>query len=365
MKVALVHYWLVGMRGGEKVLEALCQIFPEADIYTHVYNPDSVSALLRKHTIYTSFIQKLPLSRRYYQSYLPLMPLALEQLDLREYDLIISSESGPAKGVLTRPDSLHICYCHSPMRYLWDMYHDYKQQAGHIKRLLMPILTHYLRSWDQLSANRVDHFIANSSFVAKRIEKAYRRSSSVIHPPVAINSFSISDQQDDYYLMVGQLTAYKKPELAVEAFRKNGKRLKIIGNGELLNSLRQQAPANVELLGWQSTDTIKQHYARCRALIFPGTEDFGIVPVEAMASGRPVLAYAAGGALDSIKAGESGLFFQQATADALCALVEEFEASEPQFIAKNIRNWAEQFSEDRFKARFLEHLQSWMYNNAK
>lgn len=365
MKVALVHYWLVGMRGGEKVLETLCQIFPEADIYTHVYDPNSVSELLRKRTIHTSFIQKLPLAQRYYQSYLPLMPLALEQLDLREYDLIISTESGPAKGVITRPDALHICYCFTPMRYLWDMYHDYKQQASYIKRLFMPLLTHYLRSWDQASANRVDHFVAISHFIAKRIEKAYRRSSTIIYPPVAINSFSISDQQDDYYLMVGQLTAYKKPELAVEAFRKNGKRLKIIGNGELLNSLRQQAPANVELLGWQSTDTIRQHYARCRALIFPGTEDFGIVPVEAMASGCPVLAYAAGGALDSIKAGESGLFFQHATSDALCALVEEFEASESQFIAKNIRNWAEQFSEDRFKARFLEHLQSWMYNNAK
>ena len=238
MKVALVHYWLVTMRGGEKVLEALGELFPQADIFAHVYEPDAISDSLRSHRVTTTFIAKLPLAKRLYKNYLPLMPLALEQLDLRDYDLVISSESGPSKGVITAPGAVHVCYCHTPMRYLWDMYEIYWTEANLLQRMAMPVVTHFLRQWDVSSAGRVDHFIANSRTVQSRIKRIYRREAEVIYPPVDVESFDLSHQQADFYLVVGQLTAYKRVDLAVRAFNQMGRRLVVIGGGEQLARLR-------------------------------------------------------------------------------------------------------------------------------
>jgi glycosyltransferase involved in cell wall biosynthesis len=237
MKVAIVHYWLVNMRGGEKVVESLCELFPQADIYTHVYNPDNISEIIKKHKIQTTFISKLPFAKRHYQTYLPLMPLALEQLDLRDYDLIISSESGPAKGIIAPPTALHICYVHTPMRYVWDMYPDYRKSAGFLKKWLMPPIMHYLRMWDVSTASRVDSFITNSHYVKQRVQKYYRRNAAVIHPPVETDNFQASEKTEDFYLMVGQLVRYKKTNLAVEAFNRMTKKLVIIGEGEHFSEL--------------------------------------------------------------------------------------------------------------------------------
>ncbi|MEH6676982.1 glycosyltransferase, partial [Phenylobacterium sp.] len=305
LKVAIIHYWLVGMRGGEKVLEALCELFPDAHIYTHVYDRNAVSSTIAAMDVRTTFISRLPRAARRYKTYLPLMPLALEQLDLNGYDLIISSESGPAKGVVPPPNAKHICYCHSPMRYIWDHYHIYRNSAGRIARFTMPLLTHYLRIWDTTSSARVDKFIANSRHVAARIDKYYRRDADVIPPPVDVENFTSSPSTGDYYLWVGEITQYKRPDIAVEAFRKLGRRLVIIGDGEERKKLEAGAPANIEFRGRTSTEELRQTLQECRALIFPGEEDFGIVPVEAMAAGRPVIAFGSGGALDSVEPGLS------------------------------------------------------------
>lgn len=356
MKVAIVHYWLVTMRGGEKVVEAICELFPQADIFTHVYNAEAMSSTIRRHKVTTTFIQKLPNATKKYQSYLPLMPLALEQLDLRDYDLVISSESGPAKGVLTRPDALHICYCHTPMRYVWDMYFDYRATAGTLKRWLMLPLIHYLKMWDYVSAGRVDHFIANSHFVAGRIAKHYRRSADVIHPPVATADFSPSSGHEDFYLVLGQLVGYKRVDIAVAAFNSLGRRLVIIGEGEALADLERLAGANVEVLGHQPFSVIKDHLAKCRALIFPGVEDFGIVPVEAMACGKPVIAYKVGGALETVVDGVTGLFFDQQTSDSLIDAVQRFEAVESSFNSLRIAEHARTFDKEIFKKKISEFI---------
>lgn len=358
MKVALIHYWLVNMRGGEKVLEALCELYPQADIFTHVVDEQALTPTLQSHNIRTTFINCLPWAKQRYQLYLPLMPLALEQLDLSGYDLVISSESGPAKGVIVGPNSMHICYCHSPMRYLWDMYNDYLQTASRPVRLLFPLLAHYLRMWDRHSATGVDHFIANSGFIAKRIAKYYRREATVIHPPVAVEDFFIAEQTEDYYLLFGQLVPYKRADLAVEAFNRLGKPLLIMGDGEQLESLKRIAKDNIRFLGKQPFEQVKHHLAHCRALIFPGMEDFGIVPVEAMASGRPVIAYAAGGALETVKDGVSGLFFENQTPESLIEALERFERIEQTFNPQNIHQYAKQFGKENFKQTVLKFVES-------
>jgi glycosyltransferase involved in cell wall biosynthesis len=357
MKVAIVHYWLVGMRGGEKVIEALCEMYPQADIFTHVYVPEATSAKIREHRIIPTFINRLPRAPRMYKSYLPLMPLALEQLNLNGYDLIISSESGPSKGIVPHPNALHVCYCHTPMRYIWNMYHEYRADAGRVTRLLMPPLSHYLRMWDAASAARVDSFVANSSTVASRIQRYYRRESTVIHPPVDTTAFSVAAPSDleDYYLMAGELVAYKRPDLAVRAFNEMKLKLVVIGGGEMLKEIRQIAGPNVTVLGSQPFDVLRQHYSRCRALIFPGEEDFGMVPVEAMASGRPIVAFGRGGATETVVDSITGVFFFEQTVEAISSAVRRLATVDidPQKIATH----AGQFGQAQFFQKMSAHIE--------
>lgn len=356
MKVAIIHYWLVGMRGGEKVVEALCEMYPQADIYTHVYVPEMVSARIRQHRIIPSFINSLPRAAKMYKTYLPLMPLALEQLDLRGYDLVISSESGPAKGIIPRSDALHVCYCHTPMRYIWNMYHDYRDGAGRLTRLLIPPLAHYLRMWDVSSANRVDSFVANSETVARRIRRYYGADSVVIHPPVDTDAFSPASPSElgDYYLMAGELVSYKRPDLAVRAFNDMKLKLVVIGGGEMLDEVRRLAGPTVTVLGSQPFDVLKQHYAQCHALIFPGEEDFGMVPVEAMASGRPVVAFGRGGATETVVEGVSGVFFAEQTTEAISAAVKRLD--EIKIDPKDIAEHARRFSREQFLEKMRRHI---------
>lgn len=353
-RVALIHYWLVGMRGGEKVLEALCRMFPDADIYTHVHDPAAISDTINAHRVIQTRVGRLPFARRMYQSYLPFMPRALEELDLTGYDLVISSESGPAKGVIAPPDAFHLCYCHSPMRYLWDQYHVYMRGAGRAQRLVLPHVAHRLRGWDVTSAARVDSFAANSTHVAARIAKYWRREAQVVAPPVAVGDFApvAADELGDFYLWAGELAPYKRPDLVVDAFNRLGLPLVMIGGPEKTASkLAAQAKDNVTVLGRRPFRDLQHHLARCRALVFPGEEDFGIVPVEAMASGRPVIAYDRGGIRDTVVDGETGLLFRDQSVEAIVAAVERFERDRLWDIdpARLVRH-AAGFSEDAFRA---------------
>lgn len=365
MKVALVHYWLVGMRGGESVLEALCDMYPEADIFTHVVDPEVISKKLRRHKIYTSFIAKLPRAKKWYRNYLPFMPMALEQLDLRSYDLVISSESGPAKGVLPREDALHVCYCHTPMRYIWNMYGEHLQSAGFFKRCMMPMLTHYLRNWDVSAAARVDAFVANSHAVAARIDKYYRREATIIFPPVSVDDFTLRgpEEKDDYYLLLGQLVHYKRPGLAVQAFNSMAKRLVVVGGGEKLGEIKRLAGPTVEVLGNVPFNQVKEHLSLAKGLVFPGEEDFGIVPVEAMASGCPVIAYGRGGALDTVVDGVTGVLFDKQDLASLEQAVMRCE--ELDFDAATLRRHAESFDRERFMQEMRAFIEANLSKRAK
>jgi glycosyltransferase involved in cell wall biosynthesis len=356
MKVAIIHYWLVGMRGGEKVIEALCEMYPQADIFTHVYIPEMVSDRIRQHRIIPTFINALPRAAKMYKTYLPLMPLALEQLDLRGYDLVISSESGPSKGIIPPSDALHVCYCHTPMRYIWNMYHDYRDSAGRLTRWMMPALAHYLRIWDVTSAARVDSFVANSATVARRIHRYYGADSAVIHPPVDTSAFSIAAPSElgDYHLMAGELVSYKRPDLAVRAFNEMKLKLVVIGGGEMLDEIRRIAGPTITVMGSQPFEILKQHYARCRALIFPGEEDFGMVPVEAMASGRPVVAFGRGGATETVADGISGVFFTDQTVEAISAAVKRL--ADLDIDPAKIAAHASQFGREQFFRKMRAHI---------
>lgn len=357
MRVAIVHYWLVGMRGGEKVLEELCRMYPQADIFTHVHDRSRTSALINSHRIRTTYISRMPFARKFYQKYLPLMPSALEELDLTGYDLVISSEAGPAKGVITHPNAVHICYCHSPMRYLWDQYHTYRGNAGRLTRLVMSMTMPMLRAWDVASAAHVDHFIANSSFIARRIAKVYRRNSEIIFPPVDLDAFSIvPEPTKDFYFYVGQLVPYKRVDLAVEACTKMERRLVVVGSGSEEQRLRTMAGPTIEFRTWASAEDLKSLYQNCRALLFPGEEDFGIVPLEAMASGRPVVAYGSGGALDTVVDGVTGVFFAQQTVDELADAIQSFEFIEDSFDPHLIRRHARGFDRDVFIRKFRTYV---------
>jgi glycosyltransferase involved in cell wall biosynthesis len=354
MKVAIIHYWLTNMRGGEKVLEAICELFPQADIYTHVLERTNLSDTLNQHRIITTFIDRLPFANKFYAWYLPFMPMALEALDLSDYDLIISSEAGPAKGIIPPPDSLHICYTHSPMRYLWDMFYQYWGDSHWLKRLPIHIMSHYLRLWDVNSAARTDEFVANSSFVASRIKKYYRRESTLIHPPVDIDRFYPVDKPEkDFYLWVGELTSYKRPMDVINAFRDSGQKLIMVGRGNLSKQIKHNSSENIELIDHVTEERLRALYQHCRALIYSGIEDFGITPVEAMACGRPVIAFDKGGVKDTIIHKKTGFLYSQQTADGLLEAINAFELIEDSFQAAAIRRHSEQFSKANFKENFL------------
>ncbi|MBU3593265.1 glycosyltransferase [Polynucleobacter sp. 71A-WALBACH] len=354
MRVAIVHYWLVNMRGGEKVLEALCELYPQADIYTHVYDPENISEAIKKHHITTTFIQKLPKAIQWYQNYLPLMPFALWFLNLKNYDLVIGLESGPTKGARLSKNAICINCCFTPMRYIWDLFDEYYASVGIFKKLMMLLCVKPLRWWDVFTSKRVDLFISISTIVKKRVKNCYGRDSVIIYPPVEVDSFKISPNIGDYYLMFGQLVSYKRPQLAVEAFNASGKKLIVIGQGELLGGLKKIAQPNIEFLGRLDDDSIRSYLSNCKALIFPGLEDFGIVPVEAMASGRPVIAYGQGGALDTVVDGKTGVFFQEQTVHGLNQAIETFEKNARQYKPIEIREWARKFSKEHFQHQFLE-----------
>ena len=353
-RVAIVHYWLLSMRGGERVVERLLNLYPQADLFTHVHVPEAMSAAFGRHQVTTTFINRLPWSRRFYQYYLPLMPMALEQLDLTAYDLVISSESGPAKGIIARPDATHVCYCHSPMRYLWDHYHQYRNQANPLARAAMPWLYHRLRTWDQSSSARVDRVAANSDFIRRRIARAWGRESIVIHPPVDVDLFTPTDQIEPFYLWVGQMVPYKRPDLAVDAFNALGLPLVMVGQGSMMKSLQARAKGNIRFIPRLSFDELRRHYAQARALVFTAEEDFGIVPVEAMASGRPVLAFGRGGVLDSIVPDRTGLFFAEQSPEAVIDAVERLERWMPDFDPAEARLQARRFAPEHFDRRFRE-----------
>lgn len=357
-RVALIHYWLVSMRGGERVLERLLDLFPHADIFTHVYAPDRVSQKIRAANVRQTFIGALPGARRHYQKYLPFMPMALEELDLRGYDLVISSESGPAKGVITSPDALHLCYCHSPMRYLWDHYHDYKSSANLLNRAIMPSAFHRLRQWDVSSANRVDGIVANSSFVARRIRKTWGRTATVVHPPVAIDAFQQTSDVTDRYLWISQMTPYKRADIALEAFNRLGVPALMVGDGEMFKTIAARAGPNVEVRKHLSFEELKRAYATAKALVFTPEEDFGIVPVEANASGRPVIAFGRGGVTDSIVDGETGLFFREQTVDSLCDAILRLEAWLPSFNPQVAMENARRFAPEVFDRGILAALEA-------
>ena len=310
MKTALLHYWLTNVRGGEKVLAALGEMFPDADVFTHAYRPQRMEGLFATHRVTESFIARLPLGRRHPQAYLPLLPRASRSLKLDGYDLIVSSESGPIKGIRKPKGARHVCYCHTPMRYLWDMHDDYYRSAGPVGKLAMRLFTPYLRREDLKSAESVDAFVANSAFVAERIKRIYGRDADIVHPPVAVEFFSSAPagERDDYYLFAGAPVDYKRLDLAETACRKMGRRLVVAGGGRVTDA------------------ELRDLYARARALIFPGLEDFGIVPVEAQAAGTPVIAFGRGGALETVVADETGLFFDEQSVESLCNAIESFES---------------------------------------
>ncbi len=373
LRVAIVHYWFVARRGGERVVEALAEMFPQADLFTLVLDRAALPPSLQTRRITPSFLQKFPGAKKHYQKFLPFFPLAVESLNVDDYDLVISSESGPAKGVLTTPHTRHICYCHSPMRYLWDMYHDYRERPGmgRISRAVFTASAHYVRMWDLATASRVDHFVANSANVAARIRKHYRREAAVIYPPCDVSGAAIGAGDGEYYLAASQLVRYKRLDLAIGACRRLGRKLRIIGDGEEYARLRKTAGPDVDFLGYLEPHAMHEQYAHCRALLFPGEEDFGIVPVEAQAHGRPVIAYGRGGALETVKGicvGEAatpetstGVFFAPQSVEALVDAIRLFESMEKRFSPAFIRSQAERFDAFRFKSEMAAFIEEKMH----
>jgi glycosyltransferase involved in cell wall biosynthesis len=358
-KVAIIHYWLVGMRGGERVLEELLRLYPNADIYTHVVDRSAISPLLAKANIIETSISRLPFARKHYQKYLGGMPRALEELDLSAYDLVLSSESGPAKGVIARPDATHLCYCHSPMRYIWDHYPAYRSSIGGLQRRYFSHLAHKLRIWDVTSASRVDAFVANSRFIAARINRVYGRDAAVVHPPCDLERFTFDgagENTRDYYLFLSELVPYKRADLAVAAFAELDRPILVAGTGPEAARLADIATDNVTFLGRVPDADLAKLYRGARALIFPAEEDFGIVPVEAMACGTPVIAFARGGALDSVRDGVTGVLFEKQQSESLRDAVQKFEATRSNFDAEVIANHAKQFGAERFRTALQANI---------
>lgn len=364
-KVAIIHDWLTTYAGSEQVLAQMLACFPKADVYSVVdFLPPEQRAFLGGRPVHTTFIQRLPGARRHYRHYLPLMPLAIEQLDLSGYDLILSSSHAVAKGVLVGPEQLHISYVHTPMRYAWDLQHQYLLESGLDRRWLgWPVrwLLHRLRLWDLRTGPGVDHFVANSAFIARRIRRVYGREATVIHPPVDVDAFACSEAKDSYYLAVSRLVPYKRMDLIAQAFATMpDKKLVIIGDGPDRDKLLQQLAPNIKYLGYQPDDVVRHHMQHARAFVFAAEEDFGITPVEAQACGTPVIAYGKGGALETVCGPDTpaptGVFFAQQTVSDIRRAVEQLEADLSRFTAQNCRTNAERFSTRRFREQYTRHV---------
>lgn len=357
LKVALIHDWLHTHRGGEKILEALCEIFPSAPIFTLFYSPGRCSPLIERHPIHTSFLNRLPGNRKYYRYLLPLFPLAAEKLHILDYDLIFSSSHCVAKGVIPSPGATHISYCHTPMRYAWDRYQDYFGKSW-AEWAFLPFL-HQLRIWDSVSSNRVDHFIANSYWVKQRIQKYYRRESRVITPFVDLDFFQPKiKSKEDFYLIVSSFVPYKRLDIAIQACRNLGKRLILVGEGPEESKLRSLSGPGIEFAGRVEFSQLRDLYCRARALLFPGEEDFGIAPLEAMACGTPILAFARGGVTETVVEKETGLFFFEQTSPSLEKVISEFESSPSDFWVDACRARAEKFSKKIFQQKITDFVLS-------
>jgi glycosyltransferase involved in cell wall biosynthesis len=362
VNVALVHDWLTGMRGGERCLEVFCELFPEADLYTLLHVPGSVSPTIERRRIVTSFIQRLPDVERRYRQYLPLFPAAIRRFDLRGYDLVLSSSHAVAKSVRAAEPERHVCYCFTPMRYVWDLYPDYfGPRAPLATRLLMPPVAAWLRGWDRRTAAGVGHFVAISRFVADRIRRAYGRAADVIHPPVDLARFRLEETPGSFYLVVSALTPYKRVDLAVEACSRLGRPLLVVGTGPEEQRLRALGGPTVRFLGGRSDAEVAELYAGCRAFLFPPLEDFGITPLEAMACGRPVIALGQGGARETVvppgtAEPPTGLFFERQTVEDVVEAIRRFEADPGQFEPKALRRRAEAFDRPRFRERVRDYL---------
>jgi len=361
MKVALVHDYLNQMGGAERVVLALHEMFPDAPLYTSIYDPKRVDTAFQSIDIRTSFMQSFPLVKKHHQPFLPFYPFAMERLDLRGYDLVLSSSSAFAKGVVTRPDTMHICYCHTPMRWCWN-YEEYveREHLGRLPRSILPFFISGLRVWDQTSSLRVDYFIANSPVVADRIRKYYRRDAVVIPPPVEVSRFTFDSttRTGDYFLIVSRFMPYKRIDLAIEACNLLQLPLVIIGSGRDENRLKRIAGPSIRFTGRLTDEEVFHYYARCRAFLLPGEEDFGITPLEAQASGRPVIAYAAGGALASVIDNVTGTFFHKQTVESLVEVLESFD--EEGYDPQTIYNHALEFDQPRFHRRVLQFIEAKM-----
>lgn len=357
MKVALVHDYLVQYGGAERVLEAFCKIFPDAPIYTMVYDENLTNGAFKGRKIHTSFLQKIPFISSHHRVFPLFMPIAIESFDLSGYDVVLSDSNSYAKGVITGTETLHITYCHTPMRYAWDDCHRHMREFNYSKltKKFAPVGMSYLRLWDKISAERPDAYVANSNFVAHRIKKYYRKDATVIYPPVNFDGFYIADKTEDYYLLAGRALPYKRFDIVIRAFNETGLPLKIVGKGPEIERLRKMAKNNIKFLGYLSDKEMSKAYSGCRALIFPSEEDFGIIPLEAMASGRPVIAYRGGGALESVVEGETGIFFDRQDAETIATTVKNFRYEE--FDPQKIRAHAEKFRREIFEEKIKKFVE--------
>jgi len=358
LKVAIVHEWFVDYSGSERVVEQMLNLFPKADLFALVdFLPDDLRWFIKNKPVTTSFIQKLPRAKKSYRSYLPLMPMAVEQFDLSKYDLILSQNHAVSKGVIVGPDQVHICYCNSPIRYAWDLTHQYLKESGldrGLKGMIAKMILHYIRMWDQRSAIGVDQFISNSEFIARRIWRTYRREAAVIYPPVDVTGFKLHTEKEDFYFTASRMVPYKKIDLIVEAFSMMPeKKLVVIGDGPDFEKVKAKAGPNVTLMGYQPFEVLRDHMQRARAFVFAALEDFGIVPVEAQACGTPVIAFGKGGALETVREGETGIFFDKQTPESLIEAVRRFDSNYEQFDPWVIRRHAVGFSEERFRDEYM------------
>jgi glycosyltransferase involved in cell wall biosynthesis len=360
MKIAFVHDYLVQYGGAERVLECLSELYPYAPIHTILHNKKAMHGVFEGKRIYTSYLQKFPVAQKWHRAFPLLMSPAIEQFDLSAYDVVVSDSSSYAKGILTRPETLHICYMHTPMRYAWDDCQKYTRDFYFplfIKRMI-PFAMNYIRLWDKVSSDRVDLFIANSNFVSRRIKKYYQKDSTVIHPPVDTKKFSIQEgvARKPYYLMVGRLIAYKRHDIAIKAFNKMGMELKIIGRGPELGRLKKISGPTVEFLGRVEDEKLKKHYAECQAVIFPQEEDFGIVAIEALSSGKPLIAFRGGDIPEHMEEGKMGVFFDEQTPEDIERAVKKFK--DMQFDPHYIRSKVEKFDREIFKQKMKTFIEN-------